>query len=282
MGTLLWHHGSAKRLSKPAWRTGSKWPKDAGYAVIDNRFIRDKDEIFDFIRDQKITGFCVVAGDRHAFHAGLASKALPPKKYEPLGVEFITGSISQQTLFEVLEVTMKKNHPKRVLHLIDKPDGTVIPSMNVTAMHGVLSTLKLKETGDIKQARAVRNPDVAPHLSFLDFGGHGYGLVTATSDQLSTEFVCIPRPLERSERPDGGPLSTVLCIAHAYGRQARHLSSSRKYLSRKSLKATRSIASELLCRHQEPPYLKHGQMLPYCNNGGDLQVLPIHSMSSTL
>jgi hypothetical protein len=32
---------------------------------------RDKDEIFDFIHDQKITGFCVVAGDRHAFHAGL-------------------------------------------------------------------------------------------------------------------------------------------------------------------------------------------------------------------
>ena len=121
--------------------------------------------------------------------------------------EFITGFISQQTLFEVLEVTMKKDHPKRVLHLIDQPDGKVIPSMNVTPMHGVLSTLKLKETGDMKQARAVRNPDVAPHLSFLDFGGHGYALVTATPDQLSAEFVCIPRPLERSERPDGGPLT---------------------------------------------------------------------------
>ena len=59
----------------------------------------------------------------------------------------------------------------------------------------------------MKQARAIRNPDVAPHLSFLDFSGHGYGLVTATSEQLSTEFVCIPRPLERSERPDGGPLA---------------------------------------------------------------------------
>jgi alkaline phosphatase D len=185
---------------------GSKWPKDAGYAVIDNRFLRDKDEIFDFIKDQKITGFCVVAGDRHAFHAGLTSKALPPKKYEPLGVEFITGSISQQTLFEVLEVTMAKDHPMRAMHLIDQADGKVIPSMNVTPIHGVLSTLKLKETGDIKQARAVRNSDLAPHLSFVDFGGHGYGLVTATSDQLSTEFVCIPRPLERSERPDGGPL----------------------------------------------------------------------------
>lgn len=186
---------------------GSKWPKDVGYAVVDNRFLRDKDEIFDFIRDNKITGFCVVAGDRHAFHAGLVSKALPPKQYEPLGVEFITGSISQQTLFEVMEVTMAKDHPMRMMHLIDQPDGKVIPSMNVTPLHGVLSTLKLKETGDMKQARAVRNPDLAPHMSFIDFGGHGYGLVTATSDQLSTEFVCIPRPLERFDSPDGGPLT---------------------------------------------------------------------------
>ncbi|MGC4101320.1 alkaline phosphatase D family protein [Ferruginibacter sp.] len=207
----IWGHGFGTMQVRSDYQNlpaelGSTWPKDAGYAVIDNRFLRDKDEIFDFIKEQKITGFCVVGGDRHAFHAGLVSKALPPKKYEPLGVEFITGSVSQQTLFEVLEVTMKKDHPKRVLHLIDQPDGTVIPAMNVTPMHGVLSTLKLKETGDMQQARAVRNAEVAPHLSFLDFGGHGYGLVTATVDQLSTEFVCIPRPLERSEGADGGPL----------------------------------------------------------------------------
>ena len=37
-------------------------------------------------------------------------------------------------------------------------------------------------------------------------GGHGYTVVRATRNSLETEFVCIPRPLERSERPDGGPL----------------------------------------------------------------------------
>jgi len=185
---------------------GAKWPKDAGYALMDSRFLRDKDLIFDFVKNQKITGLAMVAGDRHAFYAGLASKNLPPKAYEPLGVEFITGSISQQTGFEVMEVSMPKDHPMRALHLIDRPDGTLIPSMNVTALHGVQSALTLKETGDIEQARAVRNPDVAPHLSFLDLGGHGYGLVTATTEELATEFVCIPRPLKRSETPDGGPL----------------------------------------------------------------------------
>ena len=185
---------------------GAQWPKDAGYALMDSRFLRDKHAIFDFVKERQITGFAIVSGDRHAFYAGLASKNLPPKTFEPLGVEFITGSISQQTVFEVMEVTMRKDHPMRLLHLIDQPDGTVIPSMNVTALHGVQSTLKLKETGDMQQARAVSNPEVAPHLSFLDLGGHGYALVTATSEQLATEFVGIPRPLQRSQRADGGPL----------------------------------------------------------------------------
>jgi alkaline phosphatase D len=185
---------------------GARWPTDAGYALMDSRFLRDKAEIFDFVKDHQITGLAIVAGDRHAFYAGLASKNLPPQPFEPLGVEFITGSVSQQTGFEVMEVTMAKDHPLRALYLLDRPDGTVIPSMNVTALHGVRSALKLKETGDMEQARAARNPEVAPHLSFLDLGGHGYGLVTATSEQLATEFVCIPRPLHRSDRADGGPL----------------------------------------------------------------------------
>jgi alkaline phosphatase D len=38
-------------------------------------------------------------------------------------------------------------------------------------------------------------------------GGHGYSVVHAASGFIETEFVCIPRPLERSDRPDGGALS---------------------------------------------------------------------------
>ena len=37
-------------------------------------------------------------------------------------------------------------------------------------------------------------------------GGHGYAKVRLTGDEMRTEFVCIPRPITRSERPDGGPL----------------------------------------------------------------------------
>jgi alkaline phosphatase D len=36
--------------------------------------------------------------------------------------------------------------------------------------------------------------------------GHGYATLRLTSDAVECEFVCIPRPLERSESRDGGPL----------------------------------------------------------------------------
>ena len=71
---------------------------------------------------------------------------------------------------------------------------------------GVRSCLEYARSGDIVKARALSNPDLSPHLSFVDMGGHGYAVVRVTSDSVDAEFVWIPRPLERSDRPDGGPL----------------------------------------------------------------------------
>jgi alkaline phosphatase D len=75
-----------------------------------------------------------------------------------------------------------------------KPDWT----FNMLLRHGVRSCLKA--------VRSLSNPDLAPHLEFVDLGGHGYAKVRLSSDEMRTEFVCIPRPITRSEKPDGGPL----------------------------------------------------------------------------
>jgi alkaline phosphatase D len=72
--------------------------------------------------------------------------------------------------------------------------------------HGVRSCLEYANSGDITKARARTNPDLAPHVSFVDMGGHGYSVVRATGEFIETEFVCIPRPIERIVAPDGGAL----------------------------------------------------------------------------
>jgi alkaline phosphatase D len=190
---------------------GPKWP-DAGYATfIDDdwsAYRHERAEILNFIRANRITGVVALCGDRHAFEAGRVSPSLPPKAFAPVMAEFVTGSISAPGLFEAAEYSLSKDHPLRAIYLYESAAGaTMQPAVNFSIMHGVRASLALKQTGDPRRALAERNPQLAPHLSFVDLGGHGYSLVRATNDELEVEFVCIVRPLERSERADGGPLA---------------------------------------------------------------------------
>ena len=190
---------------------GAKWP-DAGYATFSDddwsAYRHERSEVLDFIRNKHITGVVALCGDRHAFEAGLISPSLSPKAFEPVIAEFVTGSISAPGLFEAAEYSLPKDHPLRAIYLYQpSAEVAVRPAMNFSMMHGVRASLALKRTGDVRQALAERNPQLAPHLSFIDLGGHGYSVVRAGSDELQVEFVCIVRPLERSERADGGPLA---------------------------------------------------------------------------
>jgi alkaline phosphatase D len=191
--------------------TGAKWP-DAGYATfIDDdwsAYRHERSEVLNFIRGKQITGVVALCGDRHAFEAGLISSSLTPKAFEPVIAEFVTGSISAPGLFEAAEYSLPKDHPLRAIYLYQQPGATTVqPAVNFSMMNGVRASLALKRTDDLKRALAERNPQLAPHLSFVDLGGHGYSVVRADSDEMEVEFVCIVRPLERSERADGGPLA---------------------------------------------------------------------------
>lgn len=189
---------------------GSPWPSKSYGSMGGGDFgtaYTERGEIYDHIRREGITGFATVSGDRHSFWAGYSAKALPPETFEPVGVAFITGSISAPGFVESLEHTFRKDEPLRPLFLADRP-GKDRPeaTINLTLHHGVRTAIEYAKTGDIAAARALRNPDVAPHLEFIDMGGHGYAVVTAAVDALETEFVCIPRPIAPTDAPDGGPL----------------------------------------------------------------------------
>jgi alkaline phosphatase D len=168
----------------------------------------ERGQIYDFVREHGITGFATVSGDRHSFWAGLAAKSLPPRPFVPVGVAFVTGSISAPGMVEAIEHSFPKDHPLRALFLGQAPgDQKPQPTVNMLFRHGVKSCLEYAKSGDVEKARALSNPDLSPHVSFVDMGGHGYSVVRATSEAIETEFVCIPRPLESSGRDDGGPLN---------------------------------------------------------------------------
>src|SRR5262249_18376098 len=205
-GTLDWRvdpQNLPSGLTKPWAGSGYAGSSGGDYSTA----YLERAEIYDLIRDAGITGFATVAGDRHSFWAGFASKELPPRAFDPIGIAFITGSISAPGLVEAFEHRFSKTHPLRALFLCDLPNGNKpAPTVNMLLRHGVRSCLEFRKTNDASKARSLSNPDLSPHLSFLDMGGHGYATVRASADSFETEFVCIPRPLERSVTTDGGPL----------------------------------------------------------------------------
>ena len=108
---------------------------------------------------------------------------------------------------EALEHRPPDKFPSRQLYLVDRP-GAAKPdwTYNMTLKHGVRSSLEYAKSFDLDRARAVSNPELSPHLEFVDAGGHGYAKVRLTGNEMRTEFVCIPRPITRSASPDGGAL----------------------------------------------------------------------------
>ena len=191
--------------------TGKPWRWN-GYAAFGlgdwSTAYVERAEIYKFVREHGITGFATVAGDRHSFWAGVAAAQLPPRTFSPVGVAFVTGSISAPGLVEAFEHSLPKDHPLRALYVGQGPgDEKPQPTVNMLLRHGVRSCLEYAKSGDVEKARRQSNPDLSPHVSFVDMGGHGYSVVRATSQEIETEFVCIPRPLERSESNDGGPLN---------------------------------------------------------------------------
>ncbi len=206
----IWGHS----FGTLTWRTDPQnlpdefkatWPSTE-YGVYNRSYVVEHAEIFGMVRDEGITGLTIVAGDKHSFWAGFPSETLPPKAFEPVAVEFITGSISQQGSGEVQLLTYPKDNPLRPFYVHDRPDGSKQHAWSTTILHGVRAALALRDTDDPAKARAARNPDNAPHLTFVDMCGYGYTTVRASADELETEFVCIPPPVEHAGREDGGPL----------------------------------------------------------------------------
>ena len=95
----------------PPGLTKESWPKDT-YASLGGgdygTAYAERAEIYDLVRDAKITGFAIVSGDRHSFWAGYATAELPPGKFEPVGLSFVGASLSSPGAMEAYEHSFPK------------------------------------------------------------------------------------------------------------------------------------------------------------------------------
>ena len=105
--------------------------------------------------------------------------------------------------------------------LADKP-GQETPdwTFNMLLRHGVRSCLKYAKSFDLERARSLSNPDLAPHLEFVDLGGHGYAQVRLSADATRTELSASRAPLPGAKNQTAAQSSIAPCPPPPSGRAA--------------------------------------------------------------
>ena len=174
------------------------WPV-AGYGLIGaddwTGYRTERAEIFDFVA--RVAGFATLAGDRHAFRAGLLSRRC--RRAFRAGRRRVRRRLGLGAgLFEAPhEIAMA--HPLRALYLHAAAPGAPRAGDQLLVLHGVRASLEFARTHDRAQALEASNPEVAPHLAFLDIGGHGYAVVRAGADASRSSSSASPPA--RAQRP---------------------------------------------------------------------------------
>jgi alkaline phosphatase D len=110
----------------PPGLTKETWPRNLFASMGGGDYstaFAERAEIYDLVRDAKITGFAIVSGDLHSFWAGYATAELPPGKFEPIGLSFVGGSLVSPGAMESYEHKLPMDAPLRPLFLADREAG---------------------------------------------------------------------------------------------------------------------------------------------------------------
>lgn len=177
---------------RPASDYGTSPLGDHGTAYV------ERGEIYDFVQANGITEFATIAGDRHSFWAGLAAKTLPPKPFTPVGIAFVTGSISAPGIVEALERGLPKEHPLRPLYVGQAPgDHAPQPILN----------LLIRQAVTLQKRGRFRIPTFRRTSRSLTWEGTATRWFTLRANSSILTSSASPGPSNRSDRPDGGALS---------------------------------------------------------------------------
>ena len=82
-----------------------------------------------------------------------------------------------------------KDLPLRAGCVARRADGRQETAIDLMLTQGVDTALDYAAIGDIDRARALSNPDLAPHVEIVDMAGHGCSVVTAGPARIDTEFI---------------------------------------------------------------------------------------------
>ncbi|MCG8432675.1 MAG: hypothetical protein MJA83_01425, partial [Gammaproteobacteria bacterium] len=107
------------------------------------------------------------------------------------------------TSFEAFEYVTERRPQLQDLFVYRKTGAEPQPLLNMLFTHGVASCLEYAKSEDRTKAEALKNNELAPHLSFMDTSSHGYAVAEIHTDEMFVEYVAMDKPLSNDAGADG-------------------------------------------------------------------------------
>ena len=147
----------------PAGMIKNPWPADTfGMAGSDDygAAYAERREIYDLVRDAKITGFAIVSGDRHSFWAGYAAATSPAAQIRAGRIQLRRRVAGQPRGDGSLRawLTQGSAAARRSFSPTGPAAGSRTGPTTCCCEHGVRSCLEYAKSFDLEKARALSNP----------------------------------------------------------------------------------------------------------------------------
>ncbi|HEX2574140.1 MAG TPA: alkaline phosphatase D family protein [Polyangia bacterium] len=168
-------------------------------------YATERNEILQYLLDNNVRNIVTVSGDIHAHFAGLLYNNFDAASPVPVMPEFTVTGVSSNTLFSFYEApTRSFPDPIRQLITYDVPGGErFIRNMNTTLLYGGPSAYAAAAAAQASPpqdqraaALAARDPNINPHIRYVDTDARGYGLMSVTASGVTAVLVTIPAPVQ--------------------------------------------------------------------------------------
>jgi alkaline phosphatase D len=175
----------------------------------------ERRELMTYLRDQGIRNVVSLSGDHHAHFAGLVHDDFDAEDQTPVMVDFAAAGISSTSQWSAVAgavATAVGPNPTGALLDVRKliyydatevgGEGKAKVNLNTVILYGSPAGNVAAQTDDLAMIEAARNPDVNPHLRYVDTAANGYGLATFDGSGARVALVTTEQPI--FDRGDDG------------------------------------------------------------------------------
>lgn len=158
----------------------------------------ERAELCTFIKDERVENVVSLTGDRHAHMAGVVYDDFDAKERTTVLSEFAGGAVS--SVSRMIIQRELSAHDEDVAKLVTFDGGetghaqSIMPTLNAWMLFGHATAKEIHGGADPNSALEYRDPEVNPHLNYVDSDAHGYFVARLDSSECNVEFLSLFEP----------------------------------------------------------------------------------------